>query len=241
MAATPRMPGRVNDRRLYILAAIVTPLIVLAGFARTYYLKPFFNTPDLPGRIVHLHGIVMTTWVLLFITQVSLVATRRTRVHQRLGIAGGVLAALVVIVGVLTALFAAARGASPGPPALAFLIVPLGDMLIFSVLIGLALYFRRNLQVHKRLMLLAAINLLTPAIARIPLSFITNGGPLAFFGLTDLVLLVFLAYDTFKHRRLHPVFLWGSIFVIALQPLRLLLAGTSVWMNFAAALVALVK
>lgn len=241
MAATPRMPGRINDRRLYILAAIVTPLIVLAGFARTYYLKPFFGTPDLPGRIVHLHGIVMSAWVLLFITQVSLVATRRTRVHQRLGIAGGVLAALVVIVGILTALFAASRGASPGPPALAFLIVPLGDMLIFSVLIGLALYYRRNLQVHKRLMLLAAINLLTPAIARIPLSFITNGGPLAFFGLTDLVLVGFVAYDTFKHRRLHPVFLWGSIFVIALQPLRLLLAGTSVWMNFAAALVSLVK
>jgi len=235
------MPGRVNDRRLYILAAIVTPLIVLAGFARTYYLKPFFNTPDLPGRIVHLHGIVMTAWVLLFITQVSLVATRRTRVHQRLGIAGGVLAALVVIVGVLTALFAAARGHSPGPPALAFLVVPLGDMLIFSVLIGLALYFRRKLQVHKRLMLLAAINLLTPAIARIPLSFIANGGPLAFFGLTDLVLLAFVTYDTVKHRRLHAVFLWGSIFIIAMQPLRLLLAGTSVWMNFAAALVALVK
>jgi len=241
MAATPRMPGRVNDRRLYILAAIVTPLIVLAGFARTYYLKPFFNTPDLPSRIVHLHGIVMTAWVLLFITQVSLVAARRTRVHQRLGIAGGVLAALVVIVGVLTALFAAARDHTPGPPALAFLVVPLGDMLVFSVLVGLALYFRRKLQVHKRLMLLAAINLLTPAIARIPLSFIVNGGPLAFFGLTDLVLLAFVAYDTVKHRRLHPVFLWGSIFIIAMQPLRLLLAGTSVWMNFAATLVALVK
>ncbi len=241
MAATPRMPGRINDRRLYLLAAIVTPLIVLAGFARTYYLKPFFGTPDLPGRIVHLHGIVMTAWVLLFIVQISLVATRRTRVHQRLGIAGGVLAALVVIVGVLTALYAAARGASPGPPALAFLIVPLGDMLIFSVLIGLALYFRRKLQVHKRLMLLAAINLLTPAIARIPLSFIANGGPLAFFGLTDLCLVAFVAYDTFKNRRLHPVFLWGSIFIIALQPLRLLLAGTDVWMNFAAGLVALVK
>ena len=241
MAATPRMPSRVSDRRLYILAAIVTPLIVLAGFARTYYLKPFFGTPDLPGRIVHLHGIVMTAWVLLFITQISLAATRRTRLHQRLGIAGGVLAALVVIVGVLTALSAAARGHSPGPPALSFLIVPLGDMFIFSVLITLALYFRRKLQVHKRLMLLAAINLLTPAIARIPLSFITNGGPLAFFGLTDLVLLSFVAYDTFKHRRLHPVFLWGSIFLIAMQPLRLLLAGTSVWMNFAAALVSLVK
>src|SRR5688572_16328732 len=108
--ATPRVPGRVNDRRLYLLAAILTPLIVLAGFARTYYLKPFFGTPDLSGRIVHLHGIVMTAWVVLFVVQISLVATRRTRIHQRFGILGAILAALVVIVGVLTALYAAARG-----------------------------------------------------------------------------------------------------------------------------------
>ena len=241
MAANPRLPTRINDRRLYILAAILTPLIVLAGFARSYYLKPFFNTPDLAGRIVHLHGIVMTAWVLLFVTQISLVATRRTKIHQRLGVLGGVLAALVVIVGVLTALYAAARGASPGPPALSFLIIPLGDMLIFSILIGLALYYRRKLDVHKRLMLLAAINLLTPAIARIPLDFIINGGPLVFFGLTDLCLLACVAFDTFKHRRLHPVFLWGTVFVIAMQPLRLLIAGTDAWIGFAAALVGLVK
>ena len=241
MAATPRMPGRVNDRRLYILAAILTPLIVLAGFARTYYLKPFFNTPDLPSRIVQLHGIIMTTWVVLFVVQVSLVATRRTKVHQRLGIFGGVLAALVVVVGLLTALFAAARGATPGPPALSFMIIPFGDMLVFAVLISLALYFRRKLDVHKRLMLLAAINLLTPAIARIPLDFIINGGPLAFFGLTDLCLFACVAFDTIKHRRLHPAFLWGSIFLIVMQPLRLLLAGTGLWLNFAAALVKLVS
>jgi hypothetical protein len=235
------MPGRVNDRRLYILAAILTPLIVLAGFARTYYLKPLFSTPDLPSRIVHLHGIIMTSWVVLFVAQVSLVATRRTRVHQRLGILGGVLAALVVIVGILTALYAAARGATPGPPALSFLIIPFGDMVIFATLIGLALYYRRKLDIHKRLMLLAAINLLTPAIARIPLSFITNGGPLAFFGLTDLIVLACVAFDTIKHRRLHPAFLWGSIFLILMQPLRLLLAGTSAWLTFAAALVRLVS
>jgi len=241
MAATPRMPSRVNDRRLFILAAILTPLIVLAGFARTYYLKPLLGTPDLAGRIVHLHGIVMTAWVVLFVVQVSLVATRRTKIHQRLGVLGAGLAALVVVVGVLTAIYAAARGASPGPPPLSFLIIPLGDMLIFSMLIGLALYFRRKLDVHKRLMLLAAINLLTPAIARIPLNFIINGGPLAFFGLTDVVLLAFVAFDTFKQRRLHPVFLWGSIFIIAMQPLRLLLAGTDVWIRFATALVGLVQ
>ena len=240
MAATPRVPTRVNDRRLYILAAILFPLIVLVGFARTYYFKLFFHTPDLPGRIVHLHGIIMTAWVLLFVAQVSL-AKRRTKVHQRLGYFGGALSVLVVIVGVLTALYAAAHGGNLGHPALPFLVVPLGDALIFSILIGLALYFRRNLPVHKRLMLLAAINLLAPAIARIPLSFIANGGALAFFGLTDLCLLACVAFDTFKHRRLHPVFLWGTIFIIVLQPLRILLAGTDIWIRFAAALVRLVQ
>lgn len=247
MATTPNFHRRISDRPLYLLAAVIIPLIVLAGFARTYYLKGFFATPALPSLIVHIHGIVMTAWVVLFIVQVTLVAKRRTKLHQRLGVLGGVLAALVVIVGILTALYAAARVTStpnvdtPGPPPLAFLIVPLGDMVVFAILIGAALYYRKRLDVHKRLMLLAAINILVPAIARIPLNFITNGGPLVFFGLADLFLLGFVAFDTVRHRRLHPAFLWGSLLIIVFQPLRILLAGTDAWISFAAALVRLVQ
>ena len=241
MATSPNIHRRISDRPLYLLAAIVVPLIVLIGFARTYYLKGFFATPPIPSRFVHLHGIVMTAWVALFIVQVSLVATRRTKVHQRLGVLGGVLAALVVVVGILTGLYAAARGATPGPPALQFLIVPLGDMVVFAILIGAALYFRRRLDVHKRLMLLAALTFLGPAIARIPLNFIADGGPLAFYGLTDLCILAFIAFDTIRHRRLHPAFLWGALFIFVMQPVRILLAGTDAWLQFAAALVSLVQ
>jgi hypothetical protein len=233
---------RSNDRRLYIWAAALVPVIVLIGFARTYYLKGFFGNPPLPGLLVHLHGLVMTTWVVLFVTQVSLVATGRTRTHQRLGMLGAVLAMLVFVVGILTGIAGAARGASPGPPALQFLIIPLGDMLVFAVLVGTALYFRRGrLDVHKRLMLLAAVNLLVPAIARIPLHFIQTGGPLAFFGLTDLCLFACVGFDTIRNRRLHPAFLWGTLFIIAFQPLRLMLAGTDMWLRFATMLVGLVK
>ena len=241
MATSPNIHRRISDRPLYLLAAIVVPVIVLIGFARTYYLKGLFSTPPLPSRFVHLHGIVMTAWVALFIAQVSLVAKRRTKTHQRLGVLGGVLAALVVVVGVLTGLYAAARETPPGPFALQFLVVPLGDMLVFAVLIAAALYFRRRLDVHKRLMLLAAVNMLAPAIARIPLNFIANGGALAFFGLTDLCLLAFVAFDTIRHRRLHPAFLWGTVFIIAMQPLRIGLATTDVWLRFATALVGLVQ
>jgi hypothetical protein len=238
---SPNFHRRISDRPLYLAAAILIPLIVLAGFARTYYLKGFFDTPPLPSFIVHIHGAIMTAWVVLFIVQVTLVAKRRTKTHMRLGILGGILAALVVVVGILTALYAAARGATPGPPPLAFLIVPFGDMLVFGLLVGAALYFRKRLDIHKRLMLLSATAMLPPSIARIPLSFITNYGPLAFFGLTDLCVIGFVVFDTIRHRRLHPAFLWGALLIIVFQPLRLLLAGTDAWLNFAAALVSLVQ
>jgi hypothetical protein len=73
-----------------------------------------------------------------------------------------------------------------------------------------------------------------------PLSFIQTNGPLAFFGITYLLLFACIAFGTFKHRRLHPVFLWGGIFIILFEPLRLLFAGTDLWMSNAAALVRLV-
>ncbi len=221
----PRIQTTGRDRRLYIWFAAFMPIIVLAGFARSYYLKGFFGFPPLPSLLVHVHGIVMTSWVVLFVTQVT-----------------SVLAPLVIVVGVLTAIAGAARGSTPGPPALQFLAVPLFDMLAFAILVGTALYLRRRrLDIHKRLMLLAAANLLPPAIVRIPLHFIETGGPLVFFGLTDVCLLACVAYDTVKNRRLHPAFLWGTLLIIASQPLRLMLAGTDVWMRFATMLVGLVK
>lgn len=230
-----------RDRRLYIWVAVIFPLLVLAGFARTYYLKGLFDTPPLPGLLVHVHGVVMTSWVLLFVAQIGLVASRRTKVHQRLGVLGGVLAILVFCVGILTAISSAARGSFPGPPPLEFLVVPLGDMVVFGILVGTALYFRRRLEIHKRLMLLASLTLLAPAIARIPLRFIETGGPLVFFGLTDLCVIACVAFDTIRNRRLHPAFAWGTLLFIGSQPLRLMLAGTDPWLRFASSLVGLVK
>jgi len=237
MASNPGLDRRNNERRLYLFVAVFIPIVVLIGFARTYYLKGLFGNPPLPSLLVHLHGIVMSSWVALFLAQVWLVAAHRTRLHQRLGVLGAVLAALVVLVGVATGISAAARDSASGPQPLVFLVIPLGDMLVFGILIGTALYFRRRLDVHKRMMVLAALNLLAPAIARIPLQFIATGGPLVFFGLTDLCVLGCIVFDTVRNRRLHPVFLWGTLLIIASQPLRLMLAGTDTWMRLATWLV----
>jgi len=161
--------------------------------------------------------------------------------ERRLGVLGAVLAATLVSVGSATAISSAARnvslaraatdGGHPGLEALRFLVIPLFDMAIFAILAGTALYFRRHMDLHKRLMLLATLSVLSAAIARIPLHFIATGGPLVFLGLTDLCIVGCVLYDTVKNRRLHPAFLWGTLLVITSQPLRIILGGTDAWLK----------
>ena len=224
----PRRP----DRAIYTWAALAAFIIVFAGFARSYYLKSFFDTRALSG-LVHAHGLVMTLWFTLFIVQVRLVAAHRVDLHRRLGVVGGVLAAMVVAIGTLTAITGARNGSTPGPPPLVFMAIPLGDMVLFSVLVSLGLAYRRRAMVHKRLLLLSTLGILTAAIARVPIDAIRHGGIPVFFGLTDLLILLCIGFDTVKNRRLHPAFGFGFLLVIGSQAFRIWLAGTPQWMQFA--------
>jgi len=228
--------SRGTDRRFYTWAAMVAIAVVFAGFARTYFLKTSFGTPAL-STLVHVHGLVMTLWFAFFLMQVRLVAMQRTNLHRRTGVVGGLLAVAVLIVGIVTAITAAKLGRTPGPPPLVFLVVPLGDMLVFALLVGAGLSLRSRPDMHKRLMLLSCVSILTAAIARIQIDFIQAGGLPLFFGLTDLVVLSCVGYDTITQRRLHPAFGWGMLLIVVSQPMRLLLSGTTVWQQFATWLV----
>jgi hypothetical protein len=227
---------RTVDRGIYTWAALAAVIIVFAGFARSYYLRGVFGGPAL-STLVHAHGLVMTLWFALFVVQVRLVAVGRVALHRQLGVVGAVLAALVVGVGTVTAITAARNGVSPGPPPLVFLTIPLGDMVVFTVLVAIGLSYRNRAMTHKRLLLLSSLGILTAAIARIPIDAIHNGGLPVFFALTDLCVLLCITYDTIKNRRLHPAFGWGFLFIIASQAFRFWLAGTPQWLRFATWLV----
>jgi hypothetical protein len=224
--------NRRRDRVFFASMAAAIALTIFAGFSPTYYLKGVFGTPALV-TLLHIHGAVFTTWVLLFVVQVALVSARRTDIHRRLGLASLVLVPAMVTIGLLAAIGAARRGFTPpgGPPPLVFFVIPVADLVVFTCLVGAALYYRRQSETHKRLMLVAMIGLLTPAIARFP--GIAAAGPLAFLGLTDLFLVVCLAYDYLTRGRIQPGFVWGGLFLFLSQPLRLLIGGTSAWQAFA--------
>jgi hypothetical protein len=221
-----------RTRRFYVGMAIAILITVFAGFSRTYFLKAHFGTPEL-SLLLHIHGLVFTGWVLFFLSQTTLVAARRTDIHRRLGVAGAVLAALVLILGLSTAILRVKGGAAPipGVPPLAFLAVPFFDMVVFAILVGTGLYYRRRLEAHKRLMTLATISLMSAPIARLPL--VLQAGPPAFFGLTDLFIVALLVYDLITRRRPHPATIWGGLLIVASQPLRLMISATPGWMAFA--------
>ena len=238
--ASPAIIRRRRDRWFYIGMSIALVITVFAGFSRTYYLRPYF-TPAPLMPLLHLHGFVFTSWLVLFVTQTTLVATHRTDIHRRLGVAGGVIAVLMVLLGVTTALIRANQGATPlpGVSPLSFLVVPLGDMFVFPILVGAGFYYRRRPDVHKRLMLLATVSILAAAIARLPFA-IMQAGPPAFFGLTDVFVVACVLYDLITLRRIHRATAVGGLFIIASQPLRLMLGGTHAWLSFAGWLVNLV-
>src|SRR5262249_35664001 len=159
-----------NERLFFVGITVILGLTVFAGFARTYYLKSYFGSPAL-STLVHCHGIVFSSWIVLLLIQTTLVAANRTAIHRRLGMAGAVIAILMVVRGVIDALCGAAQGHTPpgGPPPLVFLAIPLGEMVTFPVLVGAGFYYRRRPDIHKRLMILATIGISSAAIARLPL------------------------------------------------------------------------
>jgi hypothetical protein len=224
--------GRRLERRFFTGMAVAAAVTVFAGFAPTYFLKSVSGGPAL-APLLHVHGILFTCWIALFVTQVLLVGAKRTDIHRRLGVAGALLAVAMVAIGFATAVGAAGRGIAPpgGPPPLVFLVVPLADLVVFSGLVATGLYLRRRIETHKRLMLLATIGLLTPAIARLP--FLAGGGPLAYFGLTDLFVVACLVHDRIGRGRVHPAFAWGGLGLVLSQPLRLLIGGTPAWLALA--------
>lgn len=224
-----------SEHRFYTGMAVAIVATVFVGFARSFFLHPLFpEWPVPPEPIFAVHGVAFTAWIALLVTQAMLVARGRTDLHRKLGVLGVALAVAMVVLGTLGALVAARRPTGfidiPVPP-LQFLIVPLSALALFALFVALAIARRRDPQSHKRLMLLASIQLVTAAIARWPM--VMDYGPPAYFGLTDLFVVAIAVRDYRTRGALHPATLWGGMLAIAMQPAQLMASGTQAWLAVA--------
>jgi hypothetical protein len=212
-----------RDHMFFTGMGTAATLLVFAGFSRTYYLKQFFQAPVLPV-LAHIHGVVFTIWTLFFLCQVALVAAGRTDLHRKLGIAGGLLALVVVVLGTFMTLFSVRAGLAAGRPYMGVLLVnALVDLLLFVGFFVAGLYYRRRKEVHKRLMLLAMLSVIIPAYARLSLSLTTIGW------LIMASPVVSIAYDAAFLRRVYVTNLIGAALIIISTPLRFVIAAAAWW------------
>lgn len=213
----------------YRWLALAAAAVALGGFARSYYLKGFFGTRSL-GVTLQVHALVMSAWLGVFIVQTWLVAAHRVRWHRRLGVAAAALAVLVVGMGAwLTVQGVAGEAHAHRVGRFHYLLlINLVNLMLFGVFVGCGLALRARPEVHKRLMLLAAVTLLAPAVARIVLLFAHGPAPqfLAFYTCIAGCVLV----ETLWYRRLHPVLGWGALTIVAAFQLSYLAVKTPAWM-----------
>ena len=225
------------DRLFYTSISIAVVGAVFAGFARTYYLRASFQPTPLP-LYLKIHGFAFTSWVALFMAQTTLVAARRTDIHRRLGWLGAGLAVLMVVAALAAAIFSGHREVLAGhaEQARTFLAVPIFAMLVFPVLVGGAVYYRRYPETHKRLMLLATLSIIDAAVARWPIAWIATTW-WAYFALADAFVALAIAYDIIARRRVHPAYIWGGLLILSAQAVRELIGSTAVWEAFARTLI----
>jgi hypothetical protein len=220
--ASRKSPPR--EHLFYSGLALAYVLTVFVGFSRTYYLKGLFGTPYL-SWLFHLHGVVFTAWTFFFVFQTVLVAAGRTNVHRRIGWIGAIFAASIVVFGVLLAIHAVRIGHSarsrPG-----LLINAIIDVVLFGLFFGLALLLRHRPAIHKRLMVLAMLCLIIPAIGRLPIPAALIGWTILAFSLAGLV------YDALAARRIYLTNVLCVLLINICSPLRFVIAESQTWQKF---------
>jgi len=232
------------ERRFFLAYSIGLAAAVLLGFSRTFFFRAWFpewaDAHGAPESFFYVHGMLFSAWILLLVAQASLISAGRVDMHRGLGTLGAGIAAMMVVIGVLGALIAAARPTGfmdvPVPP-LQFLIVPLTAVSMFAIFVVLAVVNRHDPQFHKRCMLMASFALVEAAVARWPFAVMPAESPIPGISVMEaclyLLLVPMIVWDVVSRRRLHPVTLWGVLAFIACFRFRLPLAETDAWQAFA--------
>jgi hypothetical protein len=234
LPAASRLPGRRYDRVFFLTMSLLILAAVFLGFARTYYLAGLVHAP-LPSWIIHVHGAIFSTWIILLLVQTSLVSAGRVDIHKKLGLFAFGLSCVMVVFGLMAARNSLLRGfVPPGFPmsAQTFFVIPVTDIFMFATLIYFGWALRTNSSAHKRLMIVATVSILDAAIDRWPFAYIQHGhigADLTVFSF--LFLLMF--YDLWSTHKIQRATLWASVFVIVIEEIRVPLATSHLWIRFA--------
>ena len=250
----PPVVGRRPGRWFSVGLAMFLIGVSLAGFGPSIVDQSRRIATSTPLGIAH--GVVAFAWLLLFLTQATLVTTGRLALHRRLGMAGAALALLMVTVSVGASITQGRRGydasgdvvrvfstppgvAVPAPPTAESVVPLLGPLVgpaIWGALVAAALWYRRRPDVHKRLMTVALAYLVDVPLLHL-VGVVVSWRPdlqIAALVLSRVVFVAVLAASGINDKltlgRVHPVSLWVPLSLIAWEfALLPIVMSTTVW------------
>lgn len=247
LSGTPR--AHAVDRWIFVAMAVWLIVVTLTGFIPDSLMKiemvRMGLRPPFPV-VLHMHAVLMGSFLLLLLAQAWLMATGRRAYHMQIGLFGYALAALLVVVGfvlVPTMYHQVWQGAQMAPPEAREkaegLVLWVENIMLLQIRVGilfplfLAIAFRargRNVGMHKRMMFLGTAMAMPAAIDRIQwIPHTLPASPLS----ADLYTLALVApmflWDVARNRAVHPAYvIWlliGLPFAIAVNGLW----GTDWW------------
>jgi len=162
-------PGTVRRFRpsFFFWMTLVMGLFVFGGFGMTYLLPMSRGAFPPAPPIVHLHGLIFFSWMILLLVQAGLVGAGNVRLHRSLGTWGIAHATAVIYTGILLQLIATRRAMDKGfAPGTDGLYLGLCAFFGFSLMFILAIRNTRRPEIHKRMILFAMLPLLPPGVNR---------------------------------------------------------------------------
>jgi hypothetical protein len=232
---------RARTRGFYVALAVLVAALALAGFWRSYFGSLLIGNVVDALPLVHFHIAVYVGWLALFIAQAAFAAAGRIDLHVKVGRFGIGYGWFVVAIGLLVGfgMFVIRVRAGAEAEAIGRLFGPVLDMLVFAPLFAAAVHYRGKPELHKRLMILAMVTLLVPAVSRMR-AFMPS------LVLVQLVwsapLLLAMAYDYAKRRIVHPVYVLGLVLLLVESPaVRAAARASQPWRSIGAWLAGFVK
>jgi hypothetical protein len=206
------------QRYFFVVMAALVILTVFAGFAPSFYLRSSFHPDHELSILLHVHGLVFSTWIILFLVQTLLIVRGSRSLHRRLGwFTAGIAAAMLLLV-VLATIEQMRRGI-PLEEAAGDLALNLLGAILFGVPVVAAVYNRKRPDWHKRLMLSATFGLLGAPILRLLLlttNLEFNAAANLALVITDAFFLPCFAYDLFTRGRIHRAYVYGlALFIVS--------------------------
>jgi FtsH-binding integral membrane protein len=213
-ASAPNTLKRFFSRYFYFSIALLMAGLAVWAFSDTVDAHLLHAKPPRP-LLLWFHGAAFTAWIVLFIVQSALVRVRKVKVHRTLGWFGAMLAAIMVVSGLIVSVVMLRfemtvlhqRNAAP------FLSILWCDMIIFGGCMALAIYFRKRPEYHRRLVFMATCQLMQAIFVR----FHYIGRHDLFFPALDLLIVAGILCDLVVDGRINRVYIYVLPAIIVLQ------------------------